>query len=135
MKKRKEFNAPGPLPGEFLDRFTILIKQAAEDPKHYEDQVQKYVEILKENGLDGDLLRALCELQMENLNVWFFEAQIRAGVEKTLPAEEVVEIALGVRKHNAIRVTKVNRINELFGVDCKAGKKIDYGSKSNVDTV
>jgi len=135
MGIQKKFKTPGPSPGEFFDRFTILIKKAAVDPEHHKNQVQKYVETLKDNGLDGDLIRLLCELQIANLDVWFYESQIRAGKEGELGLKEIGKSALAIRESNSIRICKVNEINKLFGVtDCEE-RKVDHASESDTNAL
>lgn len=126
----RTFNAPSTLPGEFFDRFTILIKKAAVDFENHNSLVQKYVKILKDNNLDGDLLRLLCELQMANLNIWFLESMIRSGKEGELGLKEVGKRALAIREFNAVRVDKTNQINKLFGV-INEERKVDHVSESN----
>ena len=122
------------MPGEFFDRFTILIKKASIDFENHDELVQKYTMILKENNLDGDLLLLLCELQMANLNIWFLESEIRRGKEGELGLQEVGKRALAIREYNAVRVDKINKINDLFGVINKE-RKVDHVSESNIDTL
>ncbi len=132
-KKVKSFNAPSTLPGEFFDRFTILIKKASVDFQNHNGLVYKYVDILKDNNLDGDLLRLICELQVANLDIWFLESMIRSGKEGELGLKEIGKRALAIREYNAVRVAKTNEINKLFGVTNEE-RKIDHVSESNTDT-
>ncbi|MEK0368725.1 MAG: hypothetical protein QQN62_03855 [Nitrosopumilus sp.] len=134
MITRKRFKTPNPTPGDFFDRFTILVKKVAVDPKHHEKLVQMYVGTLNDGGLDGDLLRLLCELQMANLDVWFYESEIRAGKDGELGLKEIGKRALAIREFNAIRINKINKINKLFNV-VEEEKKINHASESDINSL
>jgi len=134
MTNKRILKTPSTMPGEFFDRFTILIKKASVDFENHGELVQKYTMILKENNLDGDLLLLLCELQMANLNIWSLESEIRRGKEGELGLQEVGKRALAIREYNAVRVDKINKINDLFGVVNKE-RKVDHVSESNIDTL
>jgi len=131
---KKVFTAPSTLPGEFFDRFTILIKKTAVDSKNHSDLVLNYVKILKDNNLNGDLLQLICELQTANLDIWYLESEIRRGKEGELGLKEVGKRALAIREFNAIRVSKIDKINALFGV-VNTERKVDHVSESNTDTL
>ena len=134
MKKPRDFKAPCTLPGEFFDRFTILIKKASVDFENHNELVHRYVEVLEDNNLDGDLFRLLCELQVANLNIWYLESEIRKGKEGELGLQEVGKRALAIREYNAVRVGTIDKINALFGIKNKE-RKVDHVSESDIDTL
>jgi len=101
-------------PGEFFDRFTVLIQKAFYSDE-YKKRVDEYVIILNKNGIDGNLLKVLCELQMFNVNIWHLESDIRKGNEKELGLLEVGRRALKIRDFNRGRTKRSNTINKLMG--------------------
>jgi len=102
-------------PGEFFDRFTVLIQKAFHSDE-YKKRVDEYVVILNENNIDGNLLRTLCELQMFNVNIWHLESDIRKDKEGELGLIEVGRRALKIRDFNRGRAKRSNAINRLMGV-------------------
>ena len=128
MADRKKFTTEELTPGEFFDRFTIIIRKALYDPKNYKPRVEKYVKLLSQNGYDGQLIKAICELQMANTDVWNLESEVRRGQESELGFAEVGKRALAIREKNKERIEQVNRINQLFGEKRKESK-FDHASE------
>ena len=116
-------------PGEFYDRFTILIRKAKFDPENYKARVDDFVGILNENGKNGVLMRLVCELQMANTDIWNLESAIRQGMEGELGLKEVGERALKIRVINSCRVKLVNEINEFFGINDRKESKFEHASE------
>ena len=114
-------------PGEFFDRFTILVRKAKHE-KDYEKRVDELVSILNKNGLPGELIHYICLLQMTNTDIWNMEYDIRMGKEGTLGEREVGRRALAIREENKHRIKGVNSINELFG-DLRKETKFEHASQ------
>lgn len=123
----KDFNTKELTPGEFFDRFTILIRKAHFEPDKYNARLKDFISIITANGFNDRLLYSLCFLMMANTDVWNLEGDIRKGREGELGLSEVGRRAIEIRKCNTKRIVAVNDINEIFGVDQKEGK-FDHGS-------
>lgn len=109
-------------PGEFFDRFTIVLRKSHFDNKNYLDRLQEYKGIINNNNLPAELLFLLCELQMVNTDIWNLESDIRKGKEGDLGKAEVGSRALQIRDFNKKRIGIVNKINELLGCGRKETK-------------
>lgn len=137
MKNRKEFITKGMTPGEFFDRFTVFIQKAFHSDD-YKKRVDEYVAILNKNGLDGNLLKVLCELQIFNVNIWCLESDIRRDKEGELGLLEVGRRALRIRDFNRGRTKSSNAINKLMGVleqDEKFEQHDSVQEKNNADNL
>ena len=124
-------------PGEFFDRFTVLIQKAFHSDD-YKKRVDEYITILNENGFDGNLLKVLCELQIFNVNIWCLESDIRRDKEGELGLLEVRRRALRIRDFNRGRTKSSNTINKLMGVleqDEKFEQHDSVQEKKNVDNL
>jgi len=124
--KKKEFVTKGMTPGEFFDRFTILLQKSffSDD---YKKRVEEYVAILDKNGFDGKFLRIICELQIININIWHLESDIRKSREGELGLLEVGRRALRIRDYNRERTERSNIINRLMG-EKEQDEKFEQGS-------
>ena len=123
------FNTPEMTPGEFLDRFTIMIRKQKFDPENYAIRVKDYLEIMKDIKFDAQLLSMICELQMANVDIWNLEYDIRRGKEGLLGMAEVGERAIAIRDFNKRRIELVNKINEAFGITDRKETKHNHGSE------
>jgi len=112
-----KFSTIGLSPGEFFDRFTIVLRKAKFNPELYNSQLKEMMNKLSESGFNGTLLVSLCELMMINTDIWNLESDIRKGREDELGLTEVGKRAIEIRKENAIRINRINMINKLFGIN------------------
>ena len=114
-------------PGEFFDRFTILVRKA-KFSGDYQERVDEFVKILIENDLPGEMIYNLCQLMMTNTDIWNLESEIRQGNELDLGLKEVGRRALNIRDENKRRIDVVNRLNAQFG-DNRKETKHDHASQ------
>lgn len=121
MKKR--FATTEMTPGEFFDRFTIIL-QKSNFSKDYEKRVEEYIEILKKNSFNGEFLKILCKLQIININIWHLETQLRSGKEGELGLMEIGKRAIMIRNYNKERTNLSNELNILFG-ECEQEMRFD----------
>jgi len=115
--------------GEFIDRFTILIlKNFHSKDEKYKQKLDDFVMILDKNGLNGKLIKEICELQMLNTDIWITEDDIREKKEAEVSMVQVAKQALRVRDRNSMRLLRFNEISKLLGEDNQEDKKIGYAS-------
>lgn len=122
--RRKKFITKKMTPGEFLDRFTVMVQKAFHS-EDYKKRLKDFIVILNKNGFDGELLKTICELQMFNVDIWITEDDIRKRKEGTLGLAEVGVRALRIRNCNTERLERVNRLNKLLG-EKKQEEKFNY---------
>lgn len=118
---------PNLSPGEFFDRFTIILRKSQFSP-NFTMQLAQFKEVLSKAGLDAEFFESLCLLMMQNTDIWNLESDIRKGKEGTLGLKEVGERAIRIRETNFLRIQCVNKINQLCGSEVKE-EKIDHVSK------
>lgn len=126
-KKRMKLKTTTLSPGEFFDRFTILIRKSKYEDD-YKKRVDEFITILNNNGFPGDLFYYVCLLQMANTDIWNMESDIRMGREGDLGTREVGKRALAIREENKFRVKGVNSINDIFG-DPRKETKFEHASQ------
>ena len=115
--------------GEFIDRFTILIlKNFHSKDEKYKQKLDDFVMTLDKNGLNGKLIKEICELQMLNTDIWITEDDIREKKEAEVSMVQVAKQALRVRDRNSMRLLRFNEISKLLGEDNQEDKKIGYAS-------
>lgn len=123
---KKKFITKEMPPGEFFDKFTILMQKAFHlKDEDFEKRVIDFVAILNKNGLDGKFIRLLCELQMFNVKIWHNESDLRKGGEGEFGMMEVGRRAILIRDFNKERIKRINKINEFFGEKYQ-DKRIDH---------
>jgi len=127
VKKTSKINTEYLSPGEFFDRFTIIIRKARFE-KSYEGRLIEYLAIMKKNSLPSELLKNICILMMANTDIWNLESDIRMGKTPELGLKEVGERAIAIRNINRKRIQAVNRLNELFG-DPRKETKFEHASE------
>ena len=123
-------------PGEFIDRFTILIlKNFHSKDEKYKQKLDDFVMTLDKNGLNGKLIKEICELQMLNTDIWITEDDIREKKEAEVSMVQVAKQALRVRDRNSIRLLRFNDISKLLGEDNQEDIKIGYASNKKVEAL
>lgn len=134
-KKMKKFETERMTPGEFFDRFTILLQKAFYSD-NYKKRVDEYVNILNKNGLDGEILKTVCMLQILHVKIWYLESDIRRGRECELGLLEVGRRAIEIRNFNRERIELSNKLNILLGESIQE-EKFDHCSikRKNVDNL
>lgn len=118
----KTFDSKELTPGEFFDRFTIIIRKAKFDPSNYTEQINEFSDIISMKHFSGELLKLICQLQMINTDIWNLESDLRKGKEGELGLAEVGRRALHIRNINAERIDCINKINKIFGLQTKETK-------------
>ena len=125
--KDKEFATTKMTPGEFFDRFTIIL-QKSNFSEEYKKRIDDFIKILEGNNINGRLLEIVCQLQIVNINIWHLESQLRKGEEGELGLREVGKRAIQIRNYNRERTKLSNALNILFG-ETEQEKKFDHCSK------
>lgn len=121
---------PTMTPGEFFDRYTIVLRKAIhiKDSKYQAELI--HMEEIMPEVLPGNVWLHVIRLMMINSDIWSLESDMRKGKEGKLGYEEVGRRALLIRDINATRVKTVNAINELFGIHEKE-EKFDHASEQH----
>ena len=123
-------------PGEFIDRFTILVlKNFHSKDEKYKQKLDDFVMTLDKNGLNGKLIKEICELQMLNTDIWITEDDIREKKEAEVSMVQVAKQALRVRDRNSMRLLRFNEISKLLGEDNQEDIKIGYASNKKVEAL
>ena len=116
----KPFDTPRQTPGEFFDRFTIVMRKARylpkkEDREVYQRKSREMLQVIP-SVITSEVARFVLELTEVNAEIWHLEADIRKGKEGKLGEAEVGRRAIVIREVNARRIALVNEINALYGI-------------------
>ncbi len=120
-------------PGEFFDRYTILLRKRYFMPDEYAARFAEFqghlANIMTTQSVDmAMLVPQMVKLMMVNTDIWNLESDMRRGKEAVLGEAEVGRRALLIRDKNKKRIECVNRINDLYGIK-EMEVKIDHGSE------
>ncbi len=124
--------------GEIFDRYTIveLKKQRLSNSNGLSRQFEIYKSEVDKliNGLDlprQEIARNYIQLLIQiNASIWDLEHDIRAGLEGTMPLEEVGRRAIKIRDFNGKRMRTKNLIYDLFNQQEFKDIKIDHISET-----
>lgn len=124
--------------GEIFDRFTIveLKKRRLSNSDSLSRQLEVYKNEVDRLINDLDVQRQkiarnyIQQLIQINASIWDLEHDIRAGLEGTMPLEEVGRRAIKIRDFNGRRMRTKNLIYDLFNQQEFKDVKIDHISET-----
>jgi hypothetical protein len=110
---------------EIADRYSICQLKEERAAANMADEMNVYEEELKKHN--GHIWTFVERLYKVNGEIWYLEADIRAGREGELGLEEVGRRAIEIRNWNRKRVAIKNEMVEMFKEGFK-DIKVNHGS-------
>lgn len=123
-------------PGRFVDEWTIHLRKAILYPEEclhsfvaskYDETLKTVLGFIQDEDRRIKFINLTTQLMMRNTDIWNLESDVRKGNTLKLGLEEIGRRTLLIRDINKERISLVNEINDLFGLDI-VERKFDHGS-------